>query len=271
MPPPPFRASAGALATLATLATFALARPAVADPAPDLRALEAALRGRDAETLAEALADITRAGAAARPLRPLVEGHAARGLPPPLARLALGALGAMGARESVPLLRRYLRHRHPGLRLEAARALGRTGGPAAALALRAALDDVDGAVRGEAASSLAALGAVDALDDLYRALDRGVPEAAAAVGHLCAASACDGLGDRFFARPFALLAPGCEALLFRPASQVPDAQKLALVRRLHDLPAPDVHRFVADWRARWAGSLAVGQALAQAAEATEPR
>ncbi|HEU4535567.1 MAG TPA: HEAT repeat domain-containing protein, partial [Polyangiaceae bacterium] len=168
------------------------------------------------------------------------------------------------------VLRRYLRHRHPGLRLAAARALGQAGGPVAVAGLRAALDDADERVRGEAASALAALGAVEATDDLYRALDRGVPEAAPALGRLCPAVACGGLADRLSAQPFARLAPGYEALLWRPASQVPDAQKVALVRRLQDLPAPEVHRFVAAWRERWSGSLAVGDALARAAEATAP-
>ncbi|HEU4405468.1 MAG TPA: HEAT repeat domain-containing protein [Polyangiaceae bacterium] len=268
MPRSPLRPNAAAALALAALA--ALAPPAAAEPPPDLRAIEARLRGRDPEALAAALAEAARAGAAASPLRPPIEALAARGLPPPLALAALDALGAIGARESVPLLRRYLRHRRADLRLGALRALRRAGGPAAVAALRPALDDPDARVRGEAASALADLGATDATDDLYRALDRGVPEAAPALGRLCHASACDGLGGRLFAQPFSLLAPGCEALLFRPAAEVPDAQKVALLRRLHDLPPADVHRFVAGWRARWTGSPAVAEALARAAEVTAP-
>jgi hypothetical protein len=251
---------------------FALApvRAVAAEPALDVRGLEARLRVREPDELAAALREVVRAGDAARPLRPAVEGLALRGLPPALAALALEALGSIGARESAPVVRRYVRHRHAGLRLAAAQALGQVGGPVAVAALRGALDDGDERVRGEAASSLAALGAVEATDDLYRALDRGVPEAAPALGRLCPASACAGLADRLSSQPFARLAPAYEALLFRPASPVPDAQKIALLRRLHDRPAPEVHRFVAEWRERWSGSLAVGDALARAAEATAP-
>jgi HEAT repeat protein len=299
-PRPPFRSRQGARAAFVALVALSSARPAAADqeparsaaavspPArvaaaapppsqvaaaalpPALRPLEAGLRSRDHETLNAALGAIVRLGAAARPLRPAVEALAESGLSPPLARTALEALGAMGVRESAPVLRRYLRHRRADLRLAAARALSRVGGPVAVAALRPALDDREPLVRGEAASALASLGAVEAVDDLYRALDRGVPEAAPALGRLCLGRACAGIADRLSQQPFAVLAPGCEALLFRPAAEVPDAQKIALVRRLRELPLPEVHRSLADWRARWTGSPAVGEALARAAEATAP-
>jgi hypothetical protein len=269
VPRSPLRPNAAAFA-LAALVAFAAPGRVAAEPPPDLRALEAKLRGRDPEELAGALAEAARAGAAARPLRPSIEALAARGLPPPLALAALEALGAIGAKESAPIVRRYLGHRLAELRLGAVAALAKVGGPAAVAALRSALDDPEARVRGGAASALADLGAVEATGDLYRALDRGLPEAAPAVGRLCPASACDGLEGRLFALPFALLGPGCDTLLFRPVAEVPDAQKVALLRRLHDLPPGEVHRFVVAWRARWAGSPAVAEALGRAVEATAP-
>jgi hypothetical protein len=237
---------------------------------PDPAALEAHLRRRDPEALAEALGAIVRLGPAARPLRPSVERLASHGLPPPLARLALEALGAIGARESAPVLRRHLRHRHAEVRLAAARALGRVGGPVAVAALREALGDADRGVRGEAASALGALGAADAAGDLLRAFDGGVPEAGPAFGHVCPPGACADLASRLRARPFAELAPALEAVLWRPAAQVGDAPKVALVRELHALPPADVHPAIAAWHARWTGSPAVRDALARAAAATGP-
>lgn len=269
MPRSLLRSNAAAFA-LTAFAALVAPRRAAAEPPPDLRALEAKLRGRDPEELAGALADATRAGAGARPLRPQIEALAARGLPPLLALAALEALGAIGARESVPIVRRYLGHRLAELRLGAVAALAKAGGPAAVAALRSALDDSEARVRGGAASALADLGAVETTGDLYRALDRGLPEAAPAIGRLCSASACDGLEGRLFSLPFALIAPGCDTLLFRPASEVPDGQKVALLRRLHELPPGEVHRFVVAWRARWAGSPVVAEALGRAVEATAP-
>jgi HEAT repeat protein len=148
--------------------------------------------------------------------------------------------------------------------------LRHTRGPDATPALRAALSDSDGRVRSAAASGLGSLNAIEAMDDLYRALDHKVLEAAAAIGQICKGDSC----DRFVARAGKLqlivLTSGIDQLLFRSALDVPDDQKIKIIGDIRELGTQEVNRYLSDVLGRWpaAGSPKVKAALEQAVSAT---
>jgi hypothetical protein len=96
----------------------------------------------------------------------------------------------------------YVRHRQPALRLAAARALAKTGGPDAVAALRGALRGSDVRLRREAAQGLSGLSAKEAVADLFAVLNKEVPEAAAAVGVLCVPADCRKLVELLGKLPF---------------------------------------------------------------------
>ena len=127
----------------------------------------------------------------------------------------------------------------------------KTKGPEAVKALRQALRSTDAVVRGTAATGLGALGAKEAVADLFGALDKNVGEAAASIGQLCAGSECDKLLERVGKQPFEIMSSGFDQLLFRPAAEVPDDQKIRVVGRLRELGTKEAGAFLADVAERW--------------------
>jgi HEAT repeat protein len=223
--------------------------------------LEEALGGNDASVIA-ALGDVQRAGAAAAAIAPEIEAILRRGSSAAIVEHAIQALGAVGSTSSAAAIAPYARHRVPALRRAAVRALGALPGAVAEQALREALRSGDGEVRGQAALGLGAIGAAAALPDLFLALDRDVPEAAAAIGQLCAPEDCRRFTARLGKIGFEVMTSGIDRILFR-ASALPEEAQIAVVIAVRDLGTPEARRYLSDVATRWpaAGSKRVKQAI----------
>lgn len=115
---------------------------------------------------------------------PIIVARVHRGLPPELLESALDTLTVLGHPEAGPLLIELLSHRRPSIRLRAVQALAACHPSGADHALAGALSDSSADVRAAAATALGDVGGTSAMDQLFLAFDRGVPEAGAAIGRL---------------------------------------------------------------------------------------
>ena len=163
---------------------------------------------------------------------PLIDALLTRGASTKLLLRAMGVAGVLGKESSSSALAPYVKHRAPEVRRAAAQSLAHTKGNVAVQALRDALRGSDPALRGTAADGLAALGAKDAVPDLFAVLPKGVPEAAGAIGVLCSADECKRFVGLLGKLPFEVMESGFLPLLLRTGSDVPEAVKLQLIEQL---------------------------------------
>jgi hypothetical protein len=145
---------------------------------------------------------------------------------------AIGVAGALAAPSSSSALAPYVKHRSPDVRRAAAQSLARTKGSVAISALRDALRGSDPALRGTAAQGLGALGAKEAVPDLFVVLPKEVPEAAGALGVLCSADQCQRFVGLLGKLPFDVMESGFLPLLLRTDADAPDGAKLQLIEQL---------------------------------------
>lgn len=230
----------------------------------------AKLRSNDAAQIRDALDEVRLAGAGAKGAAPVIVELLERGLPTALTEAAIDTLAELETPLASDALSVYVAHRTVGVRRAATKALARTKGPAAVRALRRALADADPQVRGFAATGLGAIGAREAVGDLFLALDRRVAEAGAALGRLCAGAECDTLVGKLGSLPLPVVTAGLDPLLFRPAGDVSDDIKVKVVGRVRELGTPEANKFLRDVQKRWPGawSQRVKQAIDQAVLAT---
>jgi hypothetical protein len=257
----------------------------------DLPALKKALEtGSEAAVLA-ALTEILAAPSEGALTAPLVNDLLVRGSSPTALLRALEVAGGLAQRSSSVPVTRYLRHRSPLVRRAAAQALGATGGPDAVAGLRAALHDGEGSVRRVAAASLGTLRAREAVSDLFTVMFKpaapcdcaqgdkaclarcdqsggSMPEAAVAIGSMCAPDECKKLVDLVGKLPFDLVTRGLEPLLLRPETEVSEGYKLDVIEHLRRLQTPEARRFLETVRARYPekGSVHVRHGLSEAIE-----
>ena len=260
---------ASLVAVAPTSAAAPAKKPAKAQASTfDAAGVAAKLTSRDAAEVTAGLKLARLAGKEAAPVAPLIERLLDRGLPTDLAKSAIETAGDVGQPSSSATLAHWAKNRDAELRRVAVLALLKTRGPAAVKALRGALSDADGRVRGTAASGLGALGAREALPELDAALERKVGEAAAAIGQLCKDDECERFAARTGRVPFDVMTSGFDQILFR--SDVSDDAKIKLVGRIRELGTGEAHRFLRDVLGRWgSGSAKVKSALEQAAAATQ--
>jgi HEAT repeat protein len=201
-----------------------------ANPAVDLDSKKKALESGDEARALSALDEIELA--ADRRAAPLVDALLSRGASSKLLLRAIGVAGALGAPSSSNALAPYVKHRAADVRRAAARSLMRTKGSLAVSALRDALRGSDPALRGTAAEGLGALGAKEAVPDLFVVLPREVPEAAGAIGVLCSAEQCQRFVGLLGKLPFDVMESGFLPLLLRTDTDAPEAAKLKLIEQL---------------------------------------
>jgi len=170
-----------------------------------------------------------------RKAAPLVDALLNRGASTKLLLRALGVAGALGQEASSAAIAPYTKHRSADVRRAAAQSLARTKGPLAVQALRLALRSSDAALRGAAATGLGALGAKDAVADLFSVLPRETPAAAGAIGALCNGDECAKFVALLGKLPFETMQSGFLPILLRTDSEVPDAVKLKLIEQLRRL------------------------------------
>lgn len=260
---------ASALFGLPLFPASAQARPAQSKKAKlDLARVKADLESGDESRIRAALDRVEKSGDAKA--APLVEALLARGVRRGTCVRALEVAGGLKQESSSAAIAPYVRHRRSKIRHAAVRALIKTKGAVAVKALRHALHSRDPMVRGVAASGLGTLGAKDALPDLFTALDHHVGEAAAAIGQLCTPQDCEKFASRLGKQPFDIMVSGFDQILFRPAKQIPDDEKIRIVGRLRELGTREAGKYLADVAGRWpkGWSKKVKQALDSAVKAT---
>ena len=195
------------------------------------RALES---GTEAE-MSSALAEIAALGPNGASVAPLVDALLGAGANGAVLLSALDTEAQLASPASSAAVAPYVSHRKPEIRRAAARALSKTGGPVAIAALRRALSGPDPAVRGLAAGGLGTLGATEAVEDLFAVLGHDTAEAAVSIAQLCSPEQCDRLMALVGKLKFEVLEASFVPLLLRPASAVPDANKLRYIDRLRRL------------------------------------
>jgi hypothetical protein len=260
------RAIAVALALLLTADEAAAEKKGAQAPPSDPSELAGAIarvKSGDEADVAKGLAEIRAAGAKGVPAAEAVAARLARGLTMSLTEAAIETLADLGSEAGSAAIAKHSLHRNAKIRAAAVRALSRTRGPLAAKVLKKALSDPDPAVRGAAASGLGSVQARDAVPMLMVALERHVGEAAASIGQLCVRDQCAALADKLGALPFVIVTPGLDAMLTRPAADVPDELKVKIVGRIRALGTAESTNFLEDVRARFpkTGSPAVQKAL----------
>jgi hypothetical protein len=162
---------------------------------------------------------------------------------------ALDVAGKLAQPASSSAVAPYARHRISEVRVAATKALAGTGGPDAVTVLRATLRGGDRASRGYAASGLATLKAKDAVPDLFAVLAKDVPEAAGAIGELCAPADCTKFVDYLGKLPFDLMQTGLSPILLRPESEISQEMKLDVLEKLRKLQTDEAHTFLETVRA----------------------
>ena len=219
--------------TLATAAPAAHTDQAAARVILNLDSTKKALESGDETRTLSALDEIELSGD--RKAAPLVDALLSRGASTKILLRALGVAGALGQESSSAALAPYVKHRAPDVRRAAAQSLIRTKGPSAVQALRQALRGSDPALRGTAADGLGALGAKDAVPDLFVVLPKEVPEAAGAIGTLCSNDDCKKFVALLGKLPFDVMQSGFLPLLLRNGKEVQATLKIQLIEELRRL------------------------------------
>lgn len=160
---------------------------------------------------------------------------------------AVQALGTLGQEKVVPILVEYMGHRRPDARMAAIFALENFEGKQVTAALEDALRDSDKQVRATAALSLGKRGSSESVPILFQAFDRGVWEAAIAVGRIGGPDDAVKLAEYLGKVDVTRLLPGFDEFLRRP--DVSDKAKLAILDRLFELAGPAVKTFAAAYKA----------------------
>lgn len=264
------------LAVLSLSVADAHAAPPRPQRAPDAAstaeraALEAKLASRDPVVVDQALDEIRMDGPKAAWVVARLVAMLDEGVSSTHTQRILEALADFGLEASSPSIALYCRHRDARIRLAAVQALGATGGKAAALPLRAALSDRDERVRAAAATALGTAQARSAVADLYRALERGNPAAAPALGVVCVHEECTKLVAYLGKLPFDTVSRGLERVVERPDADVTETEKLTVIGAIRELGTAECNTFLRALQSRFPekGSKKVKQALDQAVLAT---
>jgi HEAT repeat protein len=160
---------------------------------------------------------------------------------------SLDALGAISNPDSIPILIEYMHHRRPKVRIIAVNAIAEIKDKRVSEALKSALRDSDANVRKAAAYALGRYGDESAIDILFKAFDRDVPEAAIAIGQIGGVDAMERLSGYLGKAPLDLLKPGLAEFLNR--DDFPDKGKIAIIDKLMELAGPEVKEFLKQYAA----------------------
>lgn len=246
-------------------------KPAPAVTRVDVRPIVAKLKTAEAQRIQEALDEARLAGPAAAAAAPSIAEAVALGLSLPLTQFAVETLGELESDAGTAVLTQYAVHRNTKVRRAAVKALTRTKGPAAIVALEHALADSDALVRGTAASGLGAMKAKTTVGELFLALDHRVNEAAVSIGQLCNPEQCEKLASKLGKLSFDVVTGGLDQVLFRPAVEVSDDAKVKVLGRIREQGTIEGNKFLKEIQKRAvapAFSARVRQAIDQAVLAT---
>lgn len=157
------------------------------------------------------------------------------------------ALGSIGHKNSVAILIEYLDHRRPDARTAAIYALEAYKDSRVQGALENKLRDSDAQVRSAAALALGKRGDHQSVPILFQAFDRGVYDAAIAIGQIGTPEDAQRLAEYLGKADVTVLLPGFDEFLRRP--KFPEKAKLEILKQLFELAGPDVRRFAVAYKA----------------------
>lgn len=221
------------VAFLSVLALASVSVPAAAQMS--LADAQAAIESTDAARIQSGIESIGLSGEARGV--PLIVARIHRGLTPELLESALDTLAVLGRPEAGPVLIELLSHRRPSVRLRAVQALATCRPAGADHALASALSDSSPDVRAAAATAIGDVGGVSAIDQLFLAFDRGVPEAGAAIGRIGRPADITRLLGLLGHVPFTQMGPILADMLGRDT--VPARSRLEIVAALGELASAD--------------------------------
>jgi HEAT repeat protein len=184
---------------------------------------------------------VSETGGAVPPLVELLRS----GPPDNITDAIIDALTELNRPEAMDAYLEFVQHRRWGVRLAVLKAMEKLRDRRVPSALEDALRDSDSRVRGEAALGLGSIGARSSIEILFRAWDRGVPEAAIAIGKLGSAAHSEQLMTSLGHRPLPLILPGLREFAVR--NDIPKAAKLKIIEKLLEIAGPDVKRFLQGW------------------------
>ena len=167
------------------------------------------------------------------------------GQPDAVTDRAIEALRTLAEPSSLDLLAELSHHRRAQVRRRAYAAIAAVHDPRARQLLEQGLRDSDRGVRGTAADLLGRTGARASLDLLFRAFDRGVVEAASAIGRLGDASSVERFDEHLGHAPLSVMLSGYEQYLAR--TDIDEDTKVEIVGRLGDVSGRTVREFLGQY------------------------
>ena len=229
----------GALSlTLAPMSTEAQRRTAAAEEETtaavtlsDVPELSAQLESDDPQRVREAveLLSVVDDPAVIPPLATLLRSGRADAV----VDRALDAIGVLASPAAIEVLSEFINHRRVGARRRAYAGLAAIEDPRVRPLLERGLRDSDRTIRGAAARALGELGDAESVPMLFRALERRVPEAAAAIGRLGSVEDLERFAGFQNSEPISVMLSGYEQFLRR--SNFPIDAKRSIVERLQDI------------------------------------
>ncbi len=181
--------------------------------------------------------------------RPEVIPHLAEllraGQPDPITDRAIEALGGLRHPDAIEVLTFFTHHRRSGARRRAYEALAHVDDRRVRPILETGLSDSDRGVRGAVALALGEMNARESLDLLFRAFERGVVEAAIAIGKLGNKQSVERFNEHLGQRPLAIMLSGYGELLRR--NDIAGDVKRDIVARLGEVSGPMVKRFLQEY------------------------
>lgn len=165
-----------------------------------------------------------------------------RGLPPELLLAAIDTLTVLGRPEAGPILFELVAHRRPEVRLRVVQGIAACNPRGADRALISAVSDSSASVRAAAATALGELRATSAMDTLFLAWEREVPEAAVALGRIATRAEVPRILEHLGRLPFTLMRMVLAELLIR--TDLAERSRLDIIARLGELATGEVRSFL---------------------------
>lgn len=167
------------------------------------------------------------------------------GQPDAVTERGLEALRGLAQPSSLDCLAEFTHHRRPAVRRRAYAAIAAIHDARVRALLEQGLRDSDRQVRGECADQLGRIGATASLDLLFRAFERGVVEAAAAIGRLGDDDSVERFDEHLGHAPLSVMLSGYEQYLRR--TDIDEDTKVDIVGRLGEVSGRTVREFLGQY------------------------
>lgn len=167
------------------------------------------------------------------------------GQPDAVTDRALDAMRSLANPSSIEVLTEFTHHRRTGARRRAYRALAAIEDRRIADLLEAGLRDSDREVRASCALALGTTGSRASVEILFRAFDRGVIEAATAIGQVGAQSTIERFTEHLGHAPLSVMLAGYDQYLRR--TDISDETKIDVVNRLGEIAGRQVREFLSSY------------------------